>query len=146
MSDGVNTYSLSAETGIVVDIESYGTDTFYFAPDYQYGELFVTDEDALTVGHRVVYTPYTLVNSGDIPDLPTWFHPALIYFVCWKALDRDSPARNEQLAAIWQALYADMKAILYRLYNKSYRSGDRNLDIRPLTRSNKYRHFVTGSY
>lgn len=146
MSGGGNTYSLSSEVGIVVDIESYGTDTFYFAPDNQYGDIFFTDEDALTVSHRVVYTPATLVNSGDIPDLPTWFHPALVYYSCWKALDRDSPARNEGLATIWQALYADMKDLLFRLYNKAYRSGDRNLDIRPLTRSNKYRHFVTGSY
>jgi hypothetical protein len=146
-SGGGYTHSYSSEYGIVVDVESSeDDDSIYFYPDAGYGELVLCDEDALTVNHRVIFTPAALVNDADIPDLPAWCHQGIVYYICWKALDMEGPAYKPDLAAVWQALYLDMKITFAQLYAYGSRTEDNYQSIRPLTRHNKYRHFLTGGY
>jgi len=140
-----DTYTFSDEYGIIVDIEASRVgDGYYFTPDDSWGTVTVIDENALCIGHRVVYTPPDLVNNTDVPELPSDLHMSLVFYACWRALDRDSPARKQELADFYKYLYLDCKQILFTMYNKAFRSEDRNLSIRPLTRKNQYRYYVTG--
>lgn len=141
-----DTFTFSSDYGIVVDIDTDNSgDEFYLVPDSSFGEAIWIDEGAYSVCLRCVISAPTLTSDSDVPDLPEWFHKLLVFYDCWRCLDRDSAARKPEIATLWRAFFEWGKLDLSNLYYKSFKTEDGGGEIRPLRRSNKYRHFLTGS-
>ena len=136
-----DTVTVDTEWGLVIDIDrDESGDVFYFVDDHGFGEIILIDEAALTVNMRVVERPKQLVEDEDIPEIPAWFHRIIVFYIIWRCLERDSPGRNEKLAAFWKLFYDDAKAQMFRLYRYSFNSPDHTREIRRMNKVNKYRY------
>jgi len=139
-SDG-DTVTFDSEYGIVIDVDSDESGwVYYFVPDDGFGEAIYIDEAAYTVNHRIVKRPARLVNDDDIPELPAWFHRLIAFFIAWKCLDRDSPGRDDNLAAFWSAIYTDGEKQFFNLYRYAFNTPDHTMEIRRMNKTNKYRY------
>lgn len=136
-----DTVTFTDEYGVVLDVDrDESGDVFYFVDDLGYGACILIDEAALSVNLRVVERPAQLSDSTDIPELPTWFHRLIIFYILWRALERDSPGRNEKLAVFWKLIYEDCKIQFFNLYRYSFNSQDHTRELRRMTRTSKYRY------
>jgi hypothetical protein len=141
------TVTFDSEYGIVIDMDSdTGSDAIFFTPDMALGEIAYVDENAWCVNHRIVKHPEVLINDSDRPEVPYWFYRMLVFYICWRALKRDSPARDEKLARFYNGMYEDCLRTFKLFYKKGHKPKGHFDGVKPMTRTARERFFIGGRY
>jgi hypothetical protein len=140
------TITFDSEYGILIDCDTDMEDTIYFTDDPAYGEVVMVDEAADAINLRVVISPAALVNNTDIPDMPQWFFRMIVFYICWRALNRDSPARDKKLAKFYKGMYDDCLKTFMSFYCKGHKPKAQFTGMKPMTRTSKERYYIGGRY
>ena len=92
---------LIAETGFGMVID---TDDGMALPETMFGgALYEITANGLKVYYNA--RPPAIEEDDDVPELPQWAHPLLVYYMLWKACSAMTPLRDLDKAEIWQSLY-----------------------------------------
>jgi hypothetical protein len=140
------TITFDSEYGILIDCDTDTTDVIYFVDDPAYGEVVIVDEDVDAINHRIVVKPATMVNDADVPDMPSWFYRMIVFYICWRALNRDSPARDEKLAKFYEGMWKDCLTTFKIFYKKGHKPKAQFSGMKPMTRTSKERYYIGGRY
>ena len=73
------------------------------APDTFGGLLYEITANGLEIFYNA--RPPAIVDGDDVPELPAWSHPLVIYFMLWKALSAQTVFRDLEKSSLWHDFY-----------------------------------------
>lgn len=144
---GTDTVTFDQEYGEIVDVDvDTGGYSFFFVDGDAFGMIAWVDENPYTVNHRVCIRSQVLVNDSDVPDLPFWFRRLIVFYTCWKALLRDSPAKDLKMSEFYKGLWNDGFKSFKQLYFKGHRPQGELNGLKPMKWTSRERFYIGGRY
>ena len=122
-------WTFLSELGIIISIQDSADGYVVFLTDMTGGPpgasvdlgiviAFSTDE--LNLGMMYVALPETLVNTTDSPQLPSFVHPALVPYICYRAYLREGKENNPKLAGLYFQDFGDWMSSVLILHGRQW--------------------------
>lgn len=123
-------YTFDSELGVVIAVEDTAGGQVKFEPDLgtdpftttsgELGEMIAYSTDEGNLAYYYTRLPDTLVADTDSPQLPSFVHPAIVPYAVFRALEREGPFQDLELAKAYFMDFGDWMEACLRIQGRNW--------------------------